>query len=287
MGTGGAMLALCTICLNEMEWLPKLYEQHKDWDKLYKWIFVEGADSVYARCNPSLVSENGLSVDGTSEFLEQLAKQDDRIVYIRHGLAESKNASQHKIVLRNRYLEYLDDYVNVGYLVVVDADEFYTHEAQRLVLEKIAKAPKDTTSFCFKQHEIWRPPSIQHRRLFSYEVSGGYWNVKHVRVWKHFIGMRYINNHNWPNAPNGRSLKDTNYAYNEPTYIHLGFASARNTRIAKHNYYVARGEAKDPARKMYVECRNAFATWTPGKKLPHGAVVFSYNGPIPEAFRCG
>jgi len=45
-----------TICLNEMQWLPMLYEQHRYWPDLEKWVFVEGADRVYQQTNPELVS---------------------------------------------------------------------------------------------------------------------------------------------------------------------------------------------------------------------------------------
>ena len=66
-------IVLSTLCLNEMEWLDKLYAQHKDWVGLEKWIFVESADRVYAETNPDMVSSSGLSVDGTTEFLRELA----------------------------------------------------------------------------------------------------------------------------------------------------------------------------------------------------------------------
>ena len=47
-------IVLATLLLNEMEWLPKLYEQHKDWPGLCGWVFVEAADRVYANVNPEV-----------------------------------------------------------------------------------------------------------------------------------------------------------------------------------------------------------------------------------------
>ena len=74
-------VALCTLCLNEMEWLARLYEQHRNWPGLLKWVFVEAADVVYAKTNPDMVTSFGLSVDGTSDYLRNLSREDSRIVW--------------------------------------------------------------------------------------------------------------------------------------------------------------------------------------------------------------
>ena len=33
-------IMLATMCLNEMQWLPFLFKQHKDWPGLVSWTFV-------------------------------------------------------------------------------------------------------------------------------------------------------------------------------------------------------------------------------------------------------
>ena len=38
------MIALATLALNEMEWLPLLWEQHRAWPGMVRWVFVEAAD---------------------------------------------------------------------------------------------------------------------------------------------------------------------------------------------------------------------------------------------------
>ncbi len=87
-------IQLNTLCLNEMEWLPRLYEQHRDWHGMGHWVFVEAADRAYAEANPDMVSKDGLSIDGTSEWLADLAKRDDRVIYIPHGFTGHENPAQ-------------------------------------------------------------------------------------------------------------------------------------------------------------------------------------------------
>ena len=70
-----------------------------------------------------------------------------------------------------------------------------------------------------------------------------------------------------------------------PECIHLGFASDCTLRAAKHRYYIARGEGLSDGRQRYVDCRAAFETWRPGKKLPDKASVVNYTGPVPEVFQ--
>lgn len=100
---------LATLCLNELQWLPYLYEQHKEWPDLVNWTFVESADVSYAKVNPSRVSKDGLSVDGTSEYLHSLAKLDKRVTYIPHGFCSSPDKAQAKCQARNRYLRISDE----------------------------------------------------------------------------------------------------------------------------------------------------------------------------------
>ena len=287
---------LATLCLNEMEWLPTLYAQHRRWPGLAKWVFVESADRVYAETNPGMVSSQGLSTDGTSEFLQELSRQDDRIVYVPFGFSRHSNPAQGKCESRSKYLSEADK-VKPEFLYVVDADEFYTESAQEIIVKTMEESRTNSTAFCFKQRHIWRPPSIAGHPLFEYEARGGFWNIPHCRGWRWFPGLRYVRNHNTPEMRNGyfldRGIVRYDVAYdrspgNLPYCVHMGFASSQATRVAKNRYYAARGEGtkSDPKRGWYVESREAFDYWTPaaGMKLPHDAIVAEYNGDIPEAF---
>lgn len=279
-------LMLATLCLNEMEWLPRLYEQHKDWPGLISWVFVESADRAYAKVNPSLVTPDGLSVDGTSEFLMSLEKEDSRVTYIPYGISMHENPAQGKVPSRNQYLAEADR-VKPRRVFVLDADEFYDDLAQAGI-SRVMQEDHKHLGYVFRQHHVWRPLSIEHRPLFSLEVVGGYWDVPHARGWRWVKGMRYVDNHNTPETSADkryRPLMRYDNMPDTPQCAHLGFASNLNRRRAKHQYYIVRGEGSKDGRQKYVDCRAAFETWIPGNKLPHGARVIGYTGPIPEVFK--
>ncbi len=284
-------VALCTLALNEMQWLPKLYEQHKDWPGLRRWVFVESADIVYAETNPQLVSSKGLSTDGTTEFLEELAKQDDRVVHHPLGFCSAPDPAQGKCEARTLYLQELDvGNVRPDYFVVLDADEFYVHEQQARLHLVLQRWPSKT-AFVYHHREIWRPPSIAEQPLFQYEVTGGFWDIPYCRCWRWFPGLRYRKNHNTPEMANGvlldRELKRLDISglrSGSPFFIHTGFAAHSLYRAAKNQYYVARGEGVDPKRVWYTQSRAAWETWREGDVLPRGARVIPYTGPVPEAF---
>lgn len=287
-------IMLATICLNEMEWLPRLYEQHKNWPGLVKWVFVEAADVTYMKQNPSLVRDWGLSTDGTTGQLLTFHENDPKIHYIPHGFtSHPTDPAQGKCQARNRYLE-IADRVQPDWIVVIDADEFYTYEGQKdvtLLCQQSQDAMKHL-GIRIRQRHIWRP--VDGLPLLDQEVVGGYWSVPHTRVWKYVPGMRYSQSHNWPNDNEGRMDRLTlrtdqilNDIYSPLQCVHMGYASNPTTRAAKHRYYTARGEGNEAGRlgrlrRMYVDCRKAWEEWQPGRPLPHGAEIIPYQGPQPE-----
>ncbi len=279
-------VALCTLCINELEWLPKLYEQHKDWPGLVSWVFVEGSDAIYAQSNPTLVKfPHGLSVDGTTEFLQELSQQDRRISHITlpSPIAYGDKPDQSKCLMRQYYLNALK-HQSPDYIVILDADEFYVYADQlrisSLVEEHIVRNLR-YDGIVLRQRHLWRP--IDTIDLFQQEVIGAYWSVPHCRVWKWSPYMQYVTNHNRPEGFNRLNRQDK--IHGTPNCIHMGFSSSQKLRAAKHAYYVARGEGPRDGRQMYVDCRTAFEKWRPGISLPHGARVIPYNGEIPEAFK--
>ena len=284
-------VALCTLAINEMEWLPKLYEQHKDWPGLVKWVFVESADRVYAETNPGMASPQGLSVDGTSEFLKELQEQDQRVVYIPYGFSKHSNPAQGKCDSRSQYLYALES-VKPDLIWVLDADEFYRHQAQADISQLMGMyLPRGFTAFCFRYRSPWRPPAYTKFPLFTYEVLGGFWEIPLCRGWRWLPGMRYSKNHNTPETSSGVLLDARMYRFDKvyrpgyPECAHLSYASSLWARRAKHRYYAARGEGKVDFRGWYVESRAAWEVWDPEKTvLPHGAHVVPYAGPVPECF---
>lgn len=283
---------LATLVLNEMEWLPKLIQQHINWPGCIGWVFVEAADSVYATSNPDMVSEHGLSVDGTTEYLENAARIHSGFIrHVKFGATSDAKADQGKCAARNVYLR-IAEQVGAEFVMVLDADEFYTHEHQHTVNYNFVTHPGNT-AFCFPHIHPWKPPIYKDRPLFEHMVIGGFWAIPHVRGWRMFEGMSYDGNHNTPSTREGMQLTrrmlrtDPVRAgrYNLPQCVHMAFSSDIKNRRAKHRYYQARGEGTTDHRGWYVISRDMFETWTPRTVLPRDAKVVQYNGPIPECFK--
>lgn len=277
---GGVMLA--TLCLNEMEWLPRLWQQHRDWPELACWCFVEGSDRVYAEASPEMVDAHGLSVDGTTAYLEHLLEESDKVRHLVIDTVGGDDPAQNKCLMRQHYLDAAEE-VKPEFLIVLDADEFYTKDDQKLILDWMRSAPK-FAGYIFRRREIWRPPSLKDRPLLEHEVVGGFWDIPCCHWWRWRPGMRHDANHNTPFPAAGRVPMAKFVAVpGAPQMVHLGFASRPKTRLAKNRYYAERGEAADPKRSWYVESRAAWVEWKPGDSLPRGARVSYYDGPRPEA----
>lgn len=277
-------IMLATLCLNEMEWLPWLYAQHNTWPGLVGWAFVEAADREYARVNPAMVTHQGLSRDGTSAFLRKVAQVDWQAHYIPFGFTEHPDPAQGKCAARSAYLETADQ-LQPDWVIVLDADEFYTRADQRRINEQLAAidSTEGIDGVLLRQRHLWRPPSLIDMDPFHAEVCGGYWNIPHCRIWRWRRGMRYSTNHNTP-FPGGFAQSSVSVAIGTGDCVHMGFASSLAARASKHRYYEARGEGSRDHRGWYVECRAAWERWKIGDDLPHGAYVKPYDGPIPEVF---
>lgn len=280
-------IALCTLCLNESEFLEKSYEQHKDWPGLIAWVFVEAADPKYAQAAPEMVSNLGLSVDNTSEILTDLAARDPRVHVINLGwMVHPMFPEQNKCTGRNQYLNVLEK-VNPTVFLVVDADEFYTHHDQQRINE-LYQTDSYPLAWRFKQRHIWKPPSISDNSLFDLEVVGGYWDVPHTRLFRWRNGIRYKKDHNVPQSVRYSPMShlyDGRDKAGSPECVHLGFARASRERMATNRYYRQRGEGVTDGRQKYVVCRGAWETWQPGMDLPAGARVVDYTGQIPECYQ--
>lgn len=284
-------VALATLALNEEQWLPSLYAQHRDWPGLVRWTFVESADPAYAAANPDMVS-HGLSVDRTGDVLNLLSKLDARVSYWPFTSPPSADPAQGKCAARNMTLRDLCDVPGgpPDWVVVLDADEFYTKNDQARVTDALARAPRHFDACAFGLRSIWRPPSIADGPLFKYEAKGGVWSVPICRAWRWSPGLTYRTNHNTPEDAGGplTNRMVRYWADGHPACVHMGYAAGLTARRAKRRYYEGRGEGQETVgrnRAPYVACRLAWETWRPGDELPAGARVVEYTGPVPEVFR--
>jgi hypothetical protein len=273
-------LVLCTLVLNEMEWLPKLYQQHKDWPGLIQWIFIESADLVYQNANSHLVTPGGLSTDGTTEYLERLATTDDRITHIKLGTTTHENPELGKITSRNAYMTIMET-IQPEFFLVLDADEFYCTADQSLINSLMETDDDHNRHYCFQFTHIWHPPSIADEPLFSLEINGGFWAMRHTKGVRWSPGLQYRVHHQRPDLENEKGAMKS---FSTPACIHMAFAADPVYRLAKNVYYERRGEWADWRRRSYCRSRDVFRTWQPDSILPLEITVTSYSGPIPECF---
>lgn len=287
-------VVLCTIALNEMQWLYELYEQHKHWPDMVKWVFVEGTDTEYAKANPGLVTSDGLSVDGTTEFLTKLAKEDKNIVHIKHGWSDSRNPALNKCILRQRYLTYCEE-IQPSFLVILDADEFWTYTNQEKLNSIVSTQLPNHKGFIFDRIDLWYPPSVESQSVlsplnayFNRYVTGGFWDIKSARVWRWEPNMKYISNHNSPEVAGKGLLSRKMYHIKDngsPIFCHMGFCAYPLVRAAKNRYYEQRGEGRNDHRASYVMARKSWETWEEGDVLPDGAYLKKFDFEVPECFR--
>jgi len=277
---------LATIVLNELEMLPKLVEQHRDWPGLIGWCIVEGSTKIYGKTHPDAVTKKGLSTDGTSAFLKQWRSESPTNFYIDYGWSDGPEGQQ-KRELRNTYC-CVADIEDPDLLIVIDADEAYTKEDQERILQ-VVEQRNNYNAWLFKQRHIWRPPSADEDKIGLWEVVGGYWDIPHTRVWRWQKYSRYVENHNYLNPPCRTQVEAQLYRYKDgdPECVHFGFARSGQHRARTNAYYKARGEGREKLgrnRQMYVDCRDAFETWQQGDGLPHGARVRAFDGVLPEVW---
>lgn len=282
-------LALCTICLNEDEFLEANYRQHHEWPGMVAWYFVHGACRQYADANPAMVDGNGLSVDRTRSILQSIGESDSRVRWMDvTPPATHTNPAMEKATLRNWYLNAIRRWTpEIDWFVVLDADEFYakTHQAMLASLMATLEGRRshltanDYHAIQTHRCELWRPPSIADQPRAELEVRGGYWAVPHTRFFRWGPSLLYDLNHNVPNVT-GMLPWNRNFVWNsEVQVVHLGFTRASATREATNRFYVHRGEGARDGRQWYVDCRSAWETWQPGDVLPHGAYVLPVADP--------
>src|SRR5208337_1321131 len=82
-------------------------------------------------------------------------------------------------------------------------------------------------------------------------ITGGYADVRHLRLYRWRCGCRYVVNHNWPSSADGKLLTDRGIKLRlqvvagklvAPAIIHYGFCERKTSMQQKNRYYVARGE---------------------------------------------
>lgn len=268
------------IVLNEEEYIWHNLKQHYDF--AHQIVVVEGSVLKYPNSN---VLPNGRSTDKTAEIVKNFPDPKNKIEFI-----QPTRRWKDKVEQRNQYLQRATG----DFLIVIDADEFYTKADQQLLNREFA-THRNVLLFKFER----AVKNASHRRGiihfwygFKHQVIGGYWDIPHNRIYRQVSGMKYVDSHNHPTYLNGvRSdrLSGRFVAQTKAKCYHAGFVKKLVNIRDKNRLYLNRGEGREPQpnirklRQMYIDCRTAWETWKPGISLPHGAKIVPYAGHIPEA----
>jgi hypothetical protein len=265
-------VTLGMIVLNEEELIAKTIRQH--YNLVDRIVIVEGADPLYPKHR---VTADGLSVDRTAENIRDFPDPDKKIRFIQHGWATS-NGDQAKCELRNRYAQETPD----GLLAVVDADEAYRHDDFR---EIVATAEAETKIWA------WSYPFLHFWHDTTQFITGGYYDVGHIRFWRWEHGMRYRLNHNFPERQGRFAQRFGHHQYHRrifghsggfgiagPVGYHFGFCKSRQNIRDKTDYYRNRGECV--SRPQTIASREAWFD----EQLPEGLKLWPFGGQLPEAF---
>ena len=256
-----------SIFLNERKFLEKCLANH--YELVSKWCLVEGTCLGYPT---NKVSNDGFSKDFSSLILQLFPDPDGKLQYIPHGWTESEGENA-KSELRNNYLKGACGEV----LIVIDIDEFYPKQAFNQAIEKILEGYDGVTV-----------PQVHFWKEIDRFIIGGYYDISHMRFFKMHKGIKYINNHNFPEKPAGRRLdkqncfkfkreissKDSNAIWSGVYCYHMGFAKDADDMKDKTDYYVNRGE--EITRPDTTKSRAAWFT----NDIPHNCMVLPFNQPV-------
>lgn len=258
-----------SIFLNEAKYLQRNLFNHYSF--VDEWILVEGACQGYPARK---VDSKGISLDQSSVILFLFPDPFDRLHYIEHGWTSSCG-EEAKCELRNEYIKLASN----PFLAVIDIDEFYTDQA---FSSSILKLKEGYHGVIVPQIHCWKS--------LEYFIIGGYYDVTHMRFFRISPDMRYVSNHNFPEAANGAradSIKNHKFErsisfsgdtgkWNDIYCHHMGFAKDRDDMKDKTDYYINRGEVV--TRPQTTLSRKA---WFDGQ-LPAECTVFKLDAVIPE-----
>ncbi|MCX5969546.1 MAG: hypothetical protein NTV57_18320 [Cyanobacteria bacterium] len=261
-----------SIFLNEEKFIQKCVFNH--YPMLDKWYIVEGACKGYPA---NKITKKGFSKDYSWLKLELCPDPCRKLHYIAYGWTHSDGENA-KSELRNQYIKKC----NGSALVVIDIDEFYSRKALDDGIQKLKEGFSGVT---LPQVHLWKATN----RF----ITGGYYDVSHMRFFLVCQGFKYISNHNFPETPEKIRLdkinpykfhrvikeKDTKPYWEEPYCCHLGFAKNVDDMRDKTNYYLNRGEAE--TRPVTTSSRSSWFT----DVLPPECRVYPYSQSLPKVLQ--
>ena len=157
-------IVACWKVINEVQWLKCSMDSVYDFaDRL---VIVEGCDKFMRQAIGERVTPEGLSIDGTTQVVENYPDRDKKITHLKVGFVEGDESD-----LWNAYL----GECSVGdWCWSIDGDEVYPRvQAQKMV--DLMKCGQYLT-IRINLHNLWHE--------FDQRIVGGGWNTVHERAAK-------------------------------------------------------------------------------------------------------
>jgi len=218
-------LVPCYKVLNEADYLePSL---RSIYPHAHRIVIVEGCTNHFKRVAPEMVTEDGLSIDGTSEIIKNFPDPEGKIVYIQAGFfGETLNQLGHY------WFPYIDD---GDIFFHIDGDEVWYDWSLRRIKEIFLYRRPKTTVMTVMAYQFWH--DLQHVIL---EDTMGLWHgdITIFREMKHPL----CENSN----PSNVRIQCTNpggggVGMRIPCYCHMAYARPDWRIYAKLKYLVSVG----------------------------------------------
>jgi len=279
----------CMIALNEAEFIGHNLRSHLALPWIDQFVIVEGAVDKYVHA----AGPDSHSNDGTIDIIKDIQKNHPQGQKIELITGKWRDKEQQ----RNAYLEK----VRNGWILLIDADEFYREEEITKVVE--TAQIQDLDCIVFPHRHFWH--DFHH---YAYSVG---WCKTQLRFSKFKKGWKY-NVHYTLSDDKGRNLQwdgayrntrayasnCVNLAYKKEDLAggilplkcwiyHCGYARDRQYMVDKLAFYRKRDKkdnASDDKIKAEVEKNSSWfdPRWFQGLNCDP-ATVFKYGGPWPSA----
>jgi hypothetical protein len=187
-----------------------------------KWIVVEGAShstgsTSWCKKIPNTLHNNGASVDGTREFLANLAKVTDKIIYVpSNGFWNSKD---HQV---NRAIDEVKKITDKCFLWEFDIDEQWTGEEMNKAEKELVEKNAKTGSFLAN---CYVGKNIKALGEWGECAPGGY-----ARLWN--WSGEYFSKHEPPTLEGGNGLHLTL----TPKFNHYNYYFEQDVKF-KNDWY--------------------------------------------------
>ena len=198
VGKDAPELLVLTLVLNGMPFLTRHYGVLRETKLRFEWHVVEGlaigradASRPYSS-RPLPFHKDGLSIDGTTEYLDNLAETDDRVIVTRNCRTDGilRCAWTDKIAMCNEALRRMTSGKKEQMILQVDADELWS-ATQILAAYDVLMQQSEVRCAFFHCHFLVGP-NLATATPGGYGHSNGY---EWLRAWKASPGHVLFTSH--------------------------------------------------------------------------------------------